>query len=233
MPQEFFASARQRQDVLDAGFDVRNEAVDRLGGEINRQTAAVESNVAQLDPAIQQADARADVLKNQLRQAGMLQLANDFEGAQRRLAFDAARRGTTGGSTHLERQAGLEGQRERGAASLFASSSQQADQQRRQDLAPLLGFKGQLLQGDPLDATQRGLQGQRLSDQGQSLGMQFDLNQSQLGIDQATEARRAQQLRAPFSFAASGIDSFTSAVRPTNLGPDGQPIEGVRPLFGA
>lgn len=203
--------ALARQQALEAGFDPNSErglsAIDifRPTIQAERQT---QQDVAALQPAESFINQRADITEGQLRSAGLLDLAQQFKSSRRQNAFDAARRGTLGGSRNLERTADIEGARDRGIVDIFQNSSQQAEQQRQAQLGQLNTFGGFLRQGDPTQDLRRDLFTQDLQAQGNTARGEFDLSQSFQNVEAGIQSNTARRTRDLFGIGAASIDAF-------------------------
>jgi hypothetical protein len=229
--------AQARQQALLAGFDPRSEDGQQLIAGATPTAQAEQETAAQLgllEERYDEAAARADIREQQLRSAGLLGLANQFGNTRRRIAFDAARRGTMGGSRHLEREAQAEGELDRSAARVAADASQQAQGEREQDIAPLLGLESQLRAGDPYQERRRGLIAQGLADQRTSALGEFDFDQSAEAIRSGSQLNRADLIRQGFATAGAGIRAY-GQMREEGImtGQDNQPAKPrMRPGTG-
>lgn len=87
--------------------------------------------------AQQIADVRAQQTYRTLVNAGLMDLARRFRTSQRSAAFDAARRGTTGGSVQQARVARARTGAQAGVGDVVGQAQQAADQQYQAEMAPI------------------------------------------------------------------------------------------------
>jgi hypothetical protein len=224
--------AQMRQQAIEAGFDP-NSAQGQELGELFRPSLQAEQqtqqNLAALQPERERINQQALVTQQQLRDAGLLGLSEQFRRAQNQQAFDAARRGVTGGSRDRERQAELGAQQEQGVANLFSSSAQQAEQQRQAGLAPLQAFEDQLRQGSPYEHQRRQAMTQDLQRQADAAQGRFSLDQQQEAIRSGSQMNQAQLVRDAFGTLATGINVWGQNYQPAQSGTALSPPSNVNP----
>ena len=104
---------------------------------------------AMLDEEQARRDAEADTVAQAFLNAGLTDLAQQFQSSRRRASFDLARRGLQGGSTDVQRQAGLREQASRGVGQLFNQATAAGEQTRRQGLGAVFGLQQQVAQQNP------------------------------------------------------------------------------------
>jgi hypothetical protein len=152
----------------------------------------------------QQADLKAANTFNQIKQAGLSGLAEQFRRSQKAIAFDTARRGTLGGSRQIERGAEAQAQVQQGAGNVLNQAQGAANAQLNQDRAGIFGFQSQLAQADPFDQLSTQNQLQNFQQQGQSALGQFDLSQQQENIRAGSAQNRAQNIFGALSAVGTG-----------------------------
>lgn len=163
-----------------------------------------------LDRAKVQADTRAATTFNQIRQAGLAGLAEQFRRSQKAIAFDTARRGTLGGSRSIERVTEAQGAAERGAGDVLNQAQGAANAQRSQELANIFGFEQGLASNDPFQAISSQNQLASIQQQGQAALGQFDLSQQLADVKQGTSMNNAQALFGGLSSLGTGIGGVVS-----------------------
>jgi hypothetical protein len=158
-----------------------------------------------LDSAQTMATLRAQLAFETLRDAGLAGVAQRLRQAQRAAAFDAARRGVTGGSRQIERTQEAQGQAEVESAQVINQAQQTATQQREAELAPLFRVQEQLEQPTTF---QSDIDRARMGIAQEQLGMYDIENQSRrinLAADDARAQGRAQNIRSLFDAVGPGV----------------------------
>lgn len=210
---EFSQQARSRLDPYFGQY-----ASYLPGGEYDQQLTDLrgqeDAGLAALDAPVQQAlgDARtrAQLTEAQLRNAGMLGLANQLQTSQRNIAFDTARRGTLGGSRSIERSQQAQGQYQAGIGQVAAQAAQAGENQFRQDVAPVFGAQQQAYGQSPLSGLGNQFLMEDLNQRGQGAQGQFDISNTQNQIRQNADMNRAQSILGTLGSVAGGI---TAAVQ--------------------
>lgn len=181
-------------------------------GEASRQIESLRSDEdlgrEALNAQVQQGEAdarqRAKILESQLRDAGMLQLADQFRRAQRGIAFDTARRGTLGGSRSIERAQEAELARQSGASQVALGAQQAGQQLFQQETAPLYQLQQQA-QASPFSQLGTNLALQDVQSRGQGAGGTFNLEQQRTAADQQADATQGAILGGTLSAIGGGV----------------------------
>ena len=181
-----------KQDRIESGlsFDANSpqaQMAQRRGELVDQgEVAAGQADIA--------ARTRSEATFNQIRQAGLAGLAQQFKRSQRAIAFDTARRGTLGGSRTIERGAQAQGRVQQGVGNVLNQAQGAANQQLNQDRAGIFGFQQQLAGRDPFASISAQGELNNLQQQGQSALGQFDLSQQQDAIRSGAARNRAQNI---------------------------------------
>lgn len=163
-----------------------------------QQAAAQEEFGQALGQAEQMANVRAQLHYETLRRAGLAGVAMQLRRARRAAAFDAARRGTTGGSVQIEREARARNEAETQAGQVIQQAQQEALGRREAELAPLFDIQTQLEQPTAfqpainqaqLDLTNERLGGMAIRQQGRAIERQAQAGRAE---------NRAANIRALF-----------------------------------
>lgn len=168
-----------------------------------------DANLAQIQEQVSagtdQARTRAQATEAQLREAGMLNLADQFNRAQRMIAFDTARRGTLGGSRSIERTRRAELDQLAGAGRVATGARSAAQQQYNAEVTPLLQLQQQAARESPFARIGAGLTLQDLQDRASGAGGTFDLQQQLLAADRSYDQQQAQALYGGLASVGAGI----------------------------
>ena len=147
---------------------------------------------------------RAETTFNQIKQAGLAGLANQFRSTQRAIAFDTARRGTQGGSRQIERGAEAQGQVQAGVGNVLNQAQGAANSQLSQDRSRIFGFDQQLAGNDPFRTLSVQNQLQGFQQQANSATGQFDIGQQQENIRAGVADNRAANIFGAIDAAGTG-----------------------------
>ena len=161
-----------------------------------------------IDQSLAQADVRADNTFNQIKQAGLAGVADQFRRSQRSIAFDTARRGTLGGSRSIERGAQAQQGANQDINSVLSQATQAADQQRLSDLGPAFALQQQIAGGDPFANLLHQNQLNSIQQQGQVATGQFDLSDQRENVRAGSDMNRASAISNAFGNVGLGIGSF-------------------------
>ena len=184
------------------------------------QAQAREEFASGLEEAETLATVRAQLAFETLRDAGLAGVAQQLRRAQRAAAFDAARRGVTGGSRQIERETRMRSEAQTQAGQVVNQAQQQANQQREEELAPLFRVQEQLEQ--PTSFQGAIFQGQ-LDRTADELGV-FDAAQQrrniELGAREGRAMNRAENLRGLFSSLGPTAEGLGERVGAAEKSPD-------------
>lgn len=180
----------QAQPVVDSLRAAEDEQADLLSQKVGQQIGLARQ--------------RAQATEAQLRDAGMLQLANQFKTANRNIAFDTARRGTLGGSRSIERSQQAELARSAGASQVALDAARAGADQFRRDVNPLLSFERQALSGGFGDAANQ-FQLEDLQNLASGAQGQFNIDQTRQNIQRGADQARAGAIYGGLNSIAQGI----------------------------
>lgn len=184
------------------GADSRTQIEGLRAQEDAQRQALMEGAQGGLD----QAALRAQATEAQLREAGMLGLADQFRRAQRSIAFDAARRGTLGGSRSLERTQDADTAFQAGVGQVAANAAQSAASQFQQESAPFRGVQQQAQQS-PFSAIGADIAMRDIQNRGQGAGGEFGLQQQRTAVQDQYDQTIGGLVGGGLSSIAGGIRS--------------------------
>jgi hypothetical protein len=175
---------------------------DRLGRREEEATFRQEQ-MAALEQALADRDVQAGEVERSLQLAGLSDVAERFRQASKQGAFNAARRGFSGGSADIQRQAQEEANANSAIEDVFAQAAGGRASSAVGDLGEMAGLSGQVIGMDPFEqafmgSEQAGFQAGTSNLLGQ--------RQAQMDIEAARRARRSG-LGGAIGGALGGIGS--------------------------
>jgi len=204
-------SAQQAMNLQRREFGLGRLAEDDPNVQRAQQFSDIKTEAQPvIEGAKVQNDMRAATTFNQIKQAGLSGLAEQFRRSQKAIAFDTARRGTLGGSRSIERVGEAQNQAQIGAGDVLNQAQGAANNQRSQGLANIFGFESSLAQNDPFQAISAQNQLGAMQQQGQAAMGQFDLSQQRQDVRQGTSMNNANALFGGLSSLGTGLGGIVS-----------------------
>lgn len=195
---------------LQAGMGRIDRGSPQAQQAVQRASAQEEFGQA-LGEAERLANVRAQLNYETLRRAGLSGVAMQLRRAQRAAAFDAARRGTTGGSVQVERGSQARNEAETQAGQVVQQAQQTALGRREAELAPLFDIQTRLEQPTAfqpdinqaqLDLTGERLGGMAIRQQGRAIEREAQAGRA---------ANRAANIRALFDSLGPAVQGGIAA----------------------